>query len=60
MIAIGYFSGSKGRRMPVADTGLALSFSIVMFLIADLDRPGRGLVQTDTSILLELSERLHE
>lgn len=58
MIAIGYFSGTKGRRMPIANTGLALSFSIVMFLIADLDRPGRGLVQTDFSVMLELNQRL--
>ncbi len=58
MLGIGHFSGMKGRRNPVASTALALSFSMVFFLIADLDRPTRGLVRADQSAILELSERL--
>jgi hypothetical protein len=58
MLGIGHFSGLKGRRNPIASTALALSFSMVFFLIADLDRPLKGLVRADQSVLLELSERL--
>ena len=60
MLAIGYFSGTAGRRMPVVYLGLAMSFSIVIFLIADLDRPGDGLVKTDMGVLVELNQRLHK
>jgi acyl carrier protein len=58
MLGIGHFSGLKGRRNPIASTALALSFSMVFFLIADLDRPLKGLVRSDQSAMLELSERL--
>ncbi len=59
MTGIGYFSGVKGNRNPVASTGLALSFSLVLFLIADLDRPISGMVKTDHSAMLELNQRLN-
>ncbi len=58
MLGIGHFSGLKGRRNPIASTALALSFSMVFFLIADLDRPLKGLVRADQSVMVELSERL--
>ena len=58
MLGIGHFSGMKGRRNPVASTALALSFSMVIYLIADLDRPVGGLVRADQSAILGLSERL--
>lgn len=59
MAGIGYFSGMKGHRNPIASTGLALSFSMVLFLTADLDRPTSGLVQADSSAINTLSERLN-
>lgn len=58
MIGIGHFSGLKGRRNPVSSTALALSFAMVIYLIADLDRPSAGLVRADQSAMLELAERL--
>lgn len=60
MAGIGYFSGMKGHRNPIASTGLALSFSLVMFLIADLDRPTGGLVQADHSVMRALDKRLNQ
>lgn len=59
MLGIGYFSGTKGNRNTVASTGLALSFSLVLFLIADLDRPTSGLVMADRSAIEELDQRLN-
>jgi len=58
MLGIGHFSGMKGKRNPISSTTLALSFSIVVLLVADLDRPISGLVITDQSAILELNERL--
>lgn len=59
MAGLGYFSGIKGSRSPVASTGLALSFSLVLFLIADLDRPASGLVKADQSAMSDLQRRLN-
>ncbi len=58
MIGIGYFSGIKGARNPVASTGLALSFSLVIFMIADLDRPSSGLMMADRSAITDLQKRI--
>ena len=58
MLSIGYFSGSKGSRNPIASTLLALAFSLVLFLIADLDRPTGGIVRADLSPLLNLQQKL--
>jgi hypothetical protein len=58
MLGIGYFSGAKGNRNPIASTGLALSFSLVLLLIADLDRPTGGSLQADQGPMLELLDRL--
>ena len=58
MVGMGYHSGIKGSRSPVPSAALALSFSMVLFLIADLDRPRSGLVQNDQSAMMELGKRL--
>jgi hypothetical protein len=58
MIGMGYFSGIKGERSPVANTALSISFSLVIFLIADLDRPLEGLAKPDQALMIELSRRI--
>ncbi len=60
MLGMGYFSGIKGRRSPLAHTALSISFSIVLVLIADLDRPREGLVKPDHSLMKQLSQRLEK
>ena len=60
MAGMGFNSGIKGSRTPLPSAALALSFSMVFFLIADLDRPKDGLLVSDQSILQQLSERLQE
>lgn len=59
MAGIGYFSGVKGHRNPIASTGLALSFSMVLFLTADLDRPTSGLVKANSAVMAELEAKLN-
>ena len=58
MVGMGYHSGMKGARSPVPTAALAVSFSMVLFLIADLDRPASGLVMTDQASMVELGARL--
>jgi hypothetical protein len=58
MLGMGYFSGIKGERSPVANTALSVSFSFVILLIADLDRPLEGLARPDQSLMAELSQRI--
>lgn len=58
MLGMGYFASMNNRRNPVATTGIAISFSVVMFLISDLDRPAEGLLRVDQSAIIELDERL--
>ncbi|MEH6517515.1 MAG: hypothetical protein V7742_12580 [Halioglobus sp.] len=60
MLGMGFHSGIKGSRSPVPTTALALSFSMVLFLIADLDRPDAGLVTPDQTALLELNKQFQE
>ena len=58
MIGMGFHSGIKGARSPIPSAALALSFSMVLFLIADLDRSSSGLLRADQSSIIELRERL--
>ncbi|MEM1113204.1 MAG: hypothetical protein AAGI11_14930 [Pseudomonadota bacterium] len=58
MLGIGYFSGAKGSRNPIASTGLALSFSLVLIMIADLDRPAGGSVRADQGPMIALRDKL--
>lgn len=60
MLGMGYFSGIKQQRSPLANTALAVSFSMVVFLIADLDRPREGMVKPDQSLMKELSRRMED
>jgi hypothetical protein len=59
MTGMGFSMGLSGNRSPVSSMSLALSFSMVMFVIADLDRPTSGLVQTDQSLMIKLSKQLN-
>jgi hypothetical protein len=60
MMGVGFHFGIKGARSPVPSASLALSFSMVLFLIADLDRPRSGLVTSDQSQMIELYERFNQ
>lgn len=58
MLGMGYFFGINQRRSPTAAISLALSFSVILFLIADLDRPLAGFLKVDKSTLAQLQLRL--
>ncbi|WP_078084764.1 hypothetical protein [Microbulbifer mangrovi] len=60
MFGIGFQLGSGRRGSPQISLALALSFSIVILLIADLDRSYQGLLIVDHAPMSELNQELHE
>lgn len=54
MSTLGYQLGQSGSRRSLAILGLAFTFSAVMSLIADLDRPARGMLRVNQRAMLEL------
>jgi hypothetical protein len=59
MVMMGVQMGQGNVRHPGLSAVLALTFSLVFFLIADLDRPGDGLLQVSQQAMLDLQARLH-
>lgn len=53
MAAVGYQEGMASKRRSIAVIALVCGFSIVMFLITDLDRPGQGYLQINQEAMME-------
>ena len=53
MAAVGYQEGMASKRRSIAIITLVCGFSIVMFLITDLDRPGHGYLQINQEAMME-------
>ncbi len=60
MGSLGYQQGLAGSRRSLAVGALALTFSAVVFLIADLDRPQEGLLRVSQWSMLELQRSLKD
>lgn len=58
MVGLGYTFGLKNSRNQLGSLALACSFSMVIYLTVDLDRPTAGLLIADQSALSRLGERL--
>jgi hypothetical protein len=58
MAALGYQEGLAGSRRTLAVIALALTFSAVMLLIADLDRPQEGLLRVSQRAMDDLRNSL--
>lgn len=59
MGGVGYFCGpSRSRRTP-AVLVLALCFSAILLLVADLDRPREGLIQVSQQAMLDLQAMMN-
>jgi ABC-type multidrug transport system fused ATPase/permease subunit len=59
MAITGYRTGVAGRRSMVATLTLVLAFSVVIVLIADLDRPQEGFLKVSQQAMIDLQTRLH-
>jgi hypothetical protein len=51
---MGYSSGLSGKRILVPVVLVSLLITLIVFLIIDLDRPRRGLIQVNQDAILEL------
>ena len=60
MTAVGYQFGLSGRKNILIATTLALSFSAVVLLIADLDRATQGALQVSQEPMMKLQEALNK
>jgi uncharacterized membrane protein len=58
MSAVGYQEGMTSQRRSIAVVMLILGFSAVLYLIADLDRPGRGWLQVNQESMVELRKSM--
>jgi hypothetical protein len=57
--SIGYHAGlTRSRRLPVVPA-LILAFSVVIFLIADLDRPLGGFLEVDQQAMSDLRNKMN-
>ncbi len=55
---MGYSAGLSGRRITAPIVLVSLLITLIVFIIIDLDRPKRGLIQVDQSVMSELLENL--
>ena len=54
MVMIGYHAGLANNRRSIAVVALIVGFSSVLFLIADLDRPGQGMLRVSQQAMIDL------
>jgi hypothetical protein len=59
MAVMGYQVGLSGSRYTWVELALVVSFTAVLLLIADLDRPQKGLVRVSQQAMTELQGKLH-
>jgi hypothetical protein len=60
MAAVGYYTGLTSTRRSLSWPALALAFSAVMLLIADLERPAAGAVQVSRQALIDIRHSMTE
>ncbi|CUI17954.1 hypothetical protein PNK_2358 [Candidatus Protochlamydia naegleriophila] len=58
MAAMGYQSGLSGQHLITLHSTLILTFSIVMALIGDLDRPQEGLLRVSQQSMIDLYKKI--
>lgn len=55
---LGYASGVAGHRVTLAAFALVMLIALVVYLIIDLDRPRRGLIQVSHESMLSLQQTI--
>jgi hypothetical protein len=54
MVLLGYQAGLANNKRSLAVVALIFGFSLVLVLIADLDRPGQGMLQVSQQTMIDL------
>ena len=60
LAGIGYQSGVAGTSRSLEIAAVALAFSLVIWLIADLDRPGEGFLTVSQQAMVDLQSSMGE
>lgn len=58
MAVMGYYEGTSGMIRSLAVFGMVIAFSSVFSLIADLDRPGQGLLRVNQQSMLDVQRSM--
>jgi hypothetical protein len=58
MAVMGYYEGTSGMIRSLAVFGMVIAFSAVFALIADLDRPGQGLLEVNQQSMLDVQRSM--
>lgn len=58
MAGVGYHAGLTGTTRPVATLALVVTFSGILWLIADLDRPQEGLLTVSQQAMVDLQKSI--
>ena len=58
MAGVGYYSGLSSTTRSLATLALAIAFSGILCLIADLDRPQEGLLEVSQQAMVDLRKSL--
>lgn len=56
---MGYHAGMVGTRRSLAILAVAVTFSVVIELIADLDRPQEGVLRISQQALLDVQRSMN-
>jgi hypothetical protein len=59
LATMGYHAGLSGTRRSLAIVAVAITFSVVIELIADLDRPQEGVLRVSQQALLDLQRSMN-
>jgi hypothetical protein len=59
LAAMGYHAGLSGTRRSLATIAVAITFSVVIELIADLDRPQEGVLRVSQQALLDVQRSMN-
>jgi hypothetical protein len=60
MLVVGYYEGMSGTRHTLAVYGMVFAFAVVFALIADLDRPGRGVLEVNQQSMIDLKKSMSQ
>jgi hypothetical protein len=59
LAAMGYHAGLSGTRRSLAIVAVAVTFAVVIELIADLDRPQQGILRVSQQALLDVQRAMN-
>ncbi|MFZ1933824.1 MAG: hypothetical protein WCB27_23745 [Thermoguttaceae bacterium] len=60
VLGIGYQAGLTGKARSISFLILAVTFAVVLFLVADLDRPREGMLRVSQQALIDLRSMMDE